>query len=267
MPSFFSDVFEKRNSNTSLPKKLPAITRWKKCDPSKWKKATKKRQTYETKAPKPIDCSKCRFKCTDKLTEDVRNMMCKSFWSIDFNRRKDFILSKVESHPPERRRSTQQSTKRPRLDSKRYFLEYENLKIRVCRDFFIKTLSISKEVVGHAFKFKGEEGLFASSDQRGKKEPYNKTKDSDVEVVKKHIESFPVMESHYSRKNTKRKYLDCKLSIGKMHTLYKESCEKENLKPVSIITYRRIFCKNYNLSFFTPKKTNVRLVQNIKLPI
>lgn len=88
----------------------------------------------------------------------------------------------------------------------------------------------------------------------GKRAPYNKTKDSDIEMVKNHIQSFPVMESHYRRKCTKRQYLDSKLSIAKMLTLYKEICKKDNLKPVSLITYRRIFCTNYNLSFFIPKK-------------
>lgn len=109
-------------------------------------------------------------------------------------------------------------------------------------------------MIEHAFKHSGMGGVFEGDDQRGKKEPFNKTKPEDFEKVKSHTESFPVMLPHYTRKSTKRKYLDSKLSISKMHSLYKEKCETDGSKPVSLITYRRIFCNNYNYSFHKPKK-------------
>jgi len=38
-----------------------------------------------------------------------------------------------------------------------------------------------------------------------------------------------------------------------MHRLYKESCEERKVEPVSLPTYRHIFCSNFNLGFGTPK--------------
>uniref|UniRef100_A0A6P7F5F0 Uncharacterized protein LOC114326508 n=1 Tax=Diabrotica virgifera virgifera TaxID=50390 RepID=A0A6P7F5F0_DIAVI len=75
-------------------------------------------------------------------------------------------------------------------------------------------------------------------------------------MVKKHIEQFPAMESHYVRKSTKKLYLESRLSIYKMYNLYKNDfCKNNNLdNPVSEKTYRIIFCNNYNYSFFKPKK-------------
>ena len=93
-------------------------------------------------------------------------------------------------------------------------------------------------------------------DKRGKHTPSKETPEEDLHHVRGHIESFPITESHYTRKDTKRKYLDQKLSIAKMYALYLDHCKNHDppLKPVGEITYRRIFCKEYNLSFYHPKK-------------
>lgn len=41
-----------------------------------------------------------------------------------------------------------------------------------------------------------------------------------VDFIKQHIASFPVVESHYCRKDSKRMYLSPDLSLPKMYTLY-----------------------------------------------
>ena len=87
-------------------------------------------------------------------------------------------------------------------------------------------------------------------DSRGRHTPGNKTSQEDVAYVKKHIESFPAYESHYSRKsNPNRKYLSPDLSIAKMYALYKQKCTQDSKKPVSDWVYRRIFNEEYNLTF------------------
>lgn len=99
-------------------------------------------------------------------------------------------------------------------------------------------------------------GSFTDNDKRGRKAPGNKTSESVVALVKTHIESFPVMESHYVRKSSKKLYLNSDLSIWKMYNLYRNHfCKEHNITEiVSEKTYRRIFCNNYNYSFFQPKK-------------
>ena len=74
------------------------------------------------------------------------------------------------------------------------------------------------------------------------------------DLQKRHIESFPRMESHYVRKASKRQYLAADLSIGQMWEYYKKDCESKEMEPVEEKTYRDIFCKEYNLSFYKPKK-------------
>ena len=71
-----------------------------------------------------------------------------------------------------------------------------------------------------------------------------------------HIRSFPVIESHYCRSKTKRKYLESGLSINKMYQLFQEKIDKNDLalKSVSQYLYRKIFCEKFNISFFKPRK-------------
>ncbi|CAH1979304.1 unnamed protein product [Acanthoscelides obtectus] len=89
---------------------------------------------------------------------------------------------------------------------------------------------------------------------RGRHVPSNKTSQEDKQVIMNHIESFPLSESHYCRKSSQRKYLDAKLSIAKMYSLYKELCQKDSRNPKSMTTYKRIFCLEDNYSFFKPRK-------------
>lgn len=62
------------------------------------------------------------------------------------------------------------------------------------------------------------------------------------------------MDSHYKRKDTNRKFLQKDLSITKMYDLYKAKCTAEEIIPASSITYRRVFCNEFNFSFHKPKK-------------
>lgn len=99
------------------------------------------------------------------------------------------------------------------------------------------------------------------SDQRGRHEPANKTPEWQRNLILEHINSFPRMESHYCRQDTQRQYLDSTLTIKKMYeqfqTYYDEHAlenRAENLKCPLEQTYRRIFCSEFNLSFFVPCK-------------
>ena len=117
--------------------------------------------------------------------------------------------------------------------------------------FFLKTLDISDKMVRYTIEKKALE----ASNGKYKREshsPWNKLSDSQKQKVKKHIESFPVIDSHYQRMWTKRQFLGANLSIQKMYDLYKEKCIE--VLPLKHSMYRNIFCNEYNLSFHHPKK-------------
>ena len=63
-----------------------------------------KRCIQPAKAPRLCDCTSCRFKCCDKLPEDIRTAICKSIWGLSgFNHQKDFLLSTIKVYDVKRR--------------------------------------------------------------------------------------------------------------------------------------------------------------------
>ena len=89
---------------------------------------------------------------------------------------------------------------------------------------------------------------------RGHHEPKHKLSAERLQFIKDHIESFPLVESHYCRADTNRKYLQPGLNVVKMHELYKQKCEEQQLIPVKCQTYRKIFGTEYNIGFHSPRK-------------
>ena len=110
---------------------------------------------------------------------------------------------------------------------------------------------------------KQQNGLFQGTDMRGKMPSANKTSEARVNDVRKHIESFPTVESHYTRKRSKRQYLNGDLIITKMYTMYNDKCviEKRNLSLKRYI--ETFFVKITIFPFISLKKTSVNSVHFI----
>ena len=99
------------------------------------------------------------------------------------------------------------------------YFHAEGQEKRVCKQFFLRTLDTSEAPVNSVLKERSENNSFVGEDKRGKHTPSNQTPEKDLHHVRRHIESFPIIESHYTRKDSKIKYLDEKLSIAKMYAL------------------------------------------------
>lgn len=129
----------------------------------------------------------------------------------------------------------------------------ENL-VKVCKTFFLHTLSISDKAVCTVHNKLSCLGI-SSEDSRGKHRTRpNRMTEEQKQKVKQHIESFKTVESHYCRKHSSKQYLPAGLSVAKMHMLYKNECEKTENCAVSLKSYRQIFDYEYNLAFHKPLK-------------
>ena len=68
------------------------------------------------------------------------------------------------------------------------------------------------------------------------------------------FDHFQLETSHYSRnKNPNRTYLSPLLSINTMYDQYLEWSAAKEVKQVSSIMYRSIFCTDFNLGFGSPR--------------
>ena len=71
----------------------------------------------------------------------------------------------------------------------------------MCKKCFLVTLGISETFANHAFKNQ-QGGVYVGEDRRGKHTSHNKTTKTALDWVRKHIESFPVVDGHYIRKDS-----------------------------------------------------------------
>nr|CAI5849169.1 unnamed protein product [Callosobruchus analis] len=253
-------------------------SRWNKADKTKFRRNiekkcrnlgqayTSRKRTIAPKTPQIVNCSRCRFKCSENFSEEQRKQLCSSYWELeDFTGKKDFVLRNMKANIPQRQRHRKENAK-VRSNAKVFYLLKENVPTRVCQNFFLKTISISNGPLNKAFKNRSKStGLYSGSDKRGKHVPSKKISQEDKQVITNHIESFPSTESHYCRKSSQRKYLDARLSIAKMYALYKQLCEKDGHIPRSMTTYKRISCQEYNYSFFKPRKDQCAVCMKYQL--
>ena len=127
----------------------------------------------------------------------------------------------------------------------------QNVKIEVCKNFFLNTLSISETTVQTALK-KSENGM-VKADGHGKTKHNDDQMDQRRQELRQHILSFLVVPNHYCRSSSKLLYLSLALTLSKMYDLYKEVCNQNETQSLSYSTYRQIF-QSMNVSFYCPKK-------------
>lgn len=144
-----------------------------------------------------------------------------------------------------------------------YFLEIETKRINVCQKCFKLTLSETDGFLKTAIAKKLNSSVSSiTPDKRGKGAAINKITDEKIRDIHDHINSFPAYESHYTRRDTAKKYLQSDLTISKMYELYCSNREK----PVSISKYSEIF-KTMNLKFKSPKTDTCNKCETLAVKI
>ena len=73
--------------------------------------------------------------------------------------------------------------------SHQYYPSVDNNRIRVYRNFFMKTLDIGRKAIDYTMKRK-QHGAFCDTDMRGKQLSKNKIEKEIIEVVHRHIPDF-----------------------------------------------------------------------------
>ena len=235
-------------------------------NPLEWKKRKKKLlrdkgeeyitvqgKVHKARCVQPIECSKCRFRCSEKIPEEARQAIHKVYWNLaSYERQRAFIAQHVEQNDIKQVKS---KTGARREVANSYFFVHKRKEYRVCKAFFTKTLDITSKVVDYTMK-KTECGVYVGRDERGRRDPVNKTKPEDIEFMRWHIDSFPTVDGAKAKKNSRKRkqYLSHDLNVGKMYSMYKELCEQTGRPPKGISVYRNTFNKDFNLAFQKLKK-------------
>ena len=123
-------------------------------------------------------------------------------------------------HSPEKNEKKTTITKPGSRSSKyEYFLQIQEKNVKVCKKMFLDTLDISDRFVAKALTKKNSLGT-CDAEKRGKQSQRTNSKDTEKEEIRRHINSFPRVESHYARKDSAREYLESSLSLQKMYDMY-----------------------------------------------
>ena len=137
------------------------------------------------------------------------------------NKQRQFILNYTGKKP--KKSKTGQTSRRKSPVS--WFLPYPNEQsknVKVCKTFFLNTLGILDKMVNTAHKKINNIGM-CNDDSRGKHETRpNKTTEAQKMYVRQHIISFEKVESHFSRRDSKKEYFPPDLSVAEMYRLYLE---------------------------------------------
>ncbi len=260
-------------------------SRWNIAKPALWKRNVRKAKRLQgeeyvgqrgkvtpEKKMKLFDGVCCKKKkCSQHFPEAERNDLFKMFYSLDsYKRQRDYVLAQTEALEVERTRPRLDTPKTIRKQTFVYTLpkkqEDESVKqVLVCLKFFMATLGLSEGSLRYALEHRSTTGQFEVDSDDKRKSPANKLKPDVIQAVKDHIESFPVMESHYCRSGSQRKYFAADLTIQKLYNLYTEKCQTNGQQAVSFSSYKGIFGKQYNIGFYHPRKDQCQTCTRYKL--
>ncbi|XP_060590180.1 uncharacterized protein LOC132745308 [Ruditapes philippinarum] len=204
--------------------------------------------------------SNCRRKCTQQFSDEQIQAIHDGYWSLDDDGGKNGFIARTIT------RRTNENKKKD--SNRRYTYEFfffrNDDKIQVCKDFYLGVLHISDNRYRQYFKKVDTKEGNEFRDMRGKRTKRRKSED-EINVIRKHIESFQRIPSHYCRSNSSKEYLEPGLNVNIMYKLYLEHCANILRKPLKRGMYREIFNKEYNIGFHIPKKDRCDLCEAIKI--
>nr|CAI5856102.1 unnamed protein product [Callosobruchus analis] len=164
----------------------------------------------------PWNPAKCRLKCTDKSNDELLLLTIGSQPILKFSECSYYHVRPLFSFVTGT--LLEQNIDKPTLN---------NIKIRICKQFFIATIAINSTIIKIAVRKKLASGVLD---------------------VRAYINSILRVESHYCRSNTAKKYIEGGKTIADLHRDYVRLCE--DLRKSSV---------NYIMNYNSPEEEKKNL--------
>lgn len=132
----------------------------------------------------------------------------------------------------------------------------------MCKKNFISTLGITNRCVRTTIE-KINYG-FLSDDKTGKHENHVTVPESVKNEARNHIAFIPTVQSHYTRADSTKKYIEGGRTLTDIYRDYKQECQREHKNYVSFCIFRQIFNYEFNLEFFKPNKDLCEFCESYK---
>lgn len=185
----------------------------------------------------PCD-SKCRFNCSEKLTEADRQKSFDIYWQLaDFIKQRKYLYEHTKAEPVARRRGRKEHGIKRKFSLK-FFLDIYRLdgsikeQIKVCAKMFVNTFDICNNVIRTLHKKIITTGKV--EDLRGQ----NRRKPSEGHLCAiAHVKSFPFF------------HIEKPMPLTQLYKLYEQECREKQIEPIREHTYRKIFADNNECDF------------------
>jgi hypothetical protein len=162
-------------------------------------------------ARKLKDLVECRKKCKERFCDSDRQCIFNEYWSLgSHSKRMSFISSLITSDEKnsEKKKIKDVKKQKMRLISYKYFLKINGQMHEICKVCFLATFDESKKFVENVqLKSRATISGAVQYDMRGRHSPSIKISEERLSIAKKHILSIPTYESHYTRRDTQKRYL------------------------------------------------------------
>jgi hypothetical protein len=194
----------------------------------------------------------CKLKCLDKINEDFRKDIWALFWSMDRQRRRDFIsrhVTKIDTKVKTVKNSRRHNTLIWKLND-----------TVTCKKFFLATIGYTNDenvqsVLKANFATSNKNpSVMAAPDLRGRHTPKHAFPDGYEESLVTFIEKYRPLQSHYNLKHAPhRRYLPATITFTKIYEDFLKYCLDNNVRKCSW-TYFINECKKMNLSTAEPSQ-------------
>ena len=185
----------------------------------------------------------------------VRKEIFEKFWNLSAKvRHWDYIAKHTTCRTPTKK--TSHGKKKSKGVTREYSLPVKGKHHRVCKTFFVHTLGITGQWIKSALAKDTSAGS-APADLRGKHDNRpTRASEETKNSVRDHINSIPRVDAHYVREKSRRQYIDCTLSIKKLHKEYIKWMDSYPVecKKASERKYREIFLTEFNIGNYIPRK-------------
>ncbi|XP_073999030.1 uncharacterized protein [Rhodnius prolixus] len=241
---------KKRKRNKSMWKKNAAkIAR---NSGNQYVSSSKSKKIIAAREIKPPCKDTCKLKCNTKINDESRIEIFKSYWALgSTQRQRDYLASCMTPIQPKYQYHRHQSKRR---DNTAFHFNMDGIHIRVCKSFFRSTLDITDRPIRTVISKRDQVGGMIAPDFRGKHEKHHRLDANIKEGIRRHINSIPRIESHYTRARSSREFIEGGKSLRDLHRDYVKECTENNLPYGKYLIYHQVFTREFNISFFTPKK-------------
>lgn len=186
------------------------------------------------------------MQCFQKLNNEQKQIVFENFYKLQTKNEQDIYLQGLIHQKNVAKRTIQENERRKlREVSFDHFIRVGELRVKVCCAAFLSLHAISKKRIK---RIKSLIKINATpTDKRGKNIKRVIPEDQNI-LIRQHIESYPVKESHYSGKEYK--YLDSRLNVKIMFEMFETKYPETKIKYSYYYTF---FRDNFTLKFGRPQ--------------